>query len=139
MRVVAPEAQHVRPLFELEGGEFRQLAQLPAGADHLPHVAADGEAGQRAGLSGAVACGAVQRGAVRQDGGASPLVGTTEQGAVEATGGVGGLGGVLRHLGGQPPISHENTLRLNTPRAALDVACAAVLRTGEAGCQQSSP
>ncbi|GHE36457.1 hypothetical protein GCM10018771_15880 [Streptomyces cellulosae] len=59
---VAPEAEHVRPLPELEGGEFRQPAKLPAGADHLPHVPGDREPGQRAGRSSSVAGGAWERG-----------------------------------------------------------------------------
>lgn len=97
---VAPEAEHVRPLPELEAGEFRQSVQVPAGADHLPDVAGDGEAGQGAGLSGAVAGGAGERGAVGQKGGAASLAGAVEQGVVEGAGGVGGLGGVLGHVGG---------------------------------------
>lgn len=97
---VAPEAEHVRPLPELEIGELRQPAQLPAGADHLPNVAGDGEPWQRAGLPGAAAGGARERGPVGQEGGAAALAGAAVQAAVERTGGVGGLGGVLGHVGG---------------------------------------
>ncbi len=97
---MAPEAEHVCPLPELELGELGQPAQVPAGADHLPHVPGDGEPGQGAGLAGAVAGGARERGSVGQEGGAASLAGAAEQGVVEGAGGVGGLGGVLGHVGG---------------------------------------